>query len=73
MLVQSNVLYLHAPRLQAPAAALVAAKACAERAISALEGAGIFGVEMFLLPDGSVLLNEVAPRPHNRCGACLVR
>ena len=29
-------------------------------------GAGVFGVETFLLPDGSVLLNEVAPRPHNR-------
>ncbi len=28
-------------------------------------GAGVFGVETFLLPDGSVLLNEVAPRPHN--------
>ena len=26
---------------------------------------GIFGVEMFLLEDGSVLLNEIAPRPHN--------
>lgn len=25
----------------------------------------MFGVETFLLPDGSVLLNEVAPRPHN--------
>ena len=28
-------------------------------------GAGIFGVEMFLLEDGSLTLNEVAPRPHN--------
>ena len=26
---------------------------------------GIFGVEMFLLEDGGVLLNEIAPRPHN--------
>ena len=25
----------------------------------------MFGVEMFLLEDGGVLLNEVAPRPHN--------
>ena len=25
----------------------------------------MFGVEMFLLPDGRLLLNEVAPRPHN--------
>eukprot|EP00928_Gymnodinium_smaydae_P046981 TRINITY_DN31326_c0_g1_i1.p1 TRINITY_DN31326_c0_g1~~TRINITY_DN31326_c0_g1_i1.p1 ORF type:complete len:589 (-),score=89.73 TRINITY_DN31326_c0_g1_i1:271-2037(-) len=26
---------------------------------------GIFGVELFVFPDGSVTLNEVAPRPHN--------
>lgn len=28
-------------------------------------GAGVFGVEMFLLADGALLLNEIAPRPHN--------
>ena len=28
-------------------------------------GAGVFGVEMFLLEGGELLLNEVAPRPHN--------
>lgn len=28
-------------------------------------GAGVFGVEMFLLDDGILQLNEVAPRPHN--------
>ncbi|EFN54406.1 hypothetical protein CHLNCDRAFT_24868 [Chlorella variabilis] len=48
-----------------PAAAQRRAKEVAEQAIGALEGAGVFGVETFLLPDGSVLLNEVAPRPHN--------
>jgi phosphoribosylaminoimidazole carboxylase len=37
----------------------------AGRAISTLDGAGIFGVEMFLLMDGRVLINEIAPRPHN--------
>lgn len=29
------------------------------------EGAGIFGVEMFLMEGGELVLNEVAPRPHN--------
>lgn len=48
-----------------PVAAQRRAQEVAEQAISALEGAGVFGVETFLLPDGSVLLNEVAPRPHN--------
>eukprot|EP00878_Enallax_costatus_P018872 GHUV01019895.1.p1 GENE.GHUV01019895.1~~GHUV01019895.1.p1 ORF type:complete len:545 (+),score=113.92 GHUV01019895.1:191-1825(+) len=41
------------------------AREVAEKAVCCLNGAGIFGVEMFLLPDGSLLLNEVAPRPHN--------
>ncbi|KAJ3838332.1 AIR carboxylase-domain-containing protein [Lentinula raphanica] len=31
----------------------------------AFEGAGVFGVEMFLLENGEILINEIAPRPHN--------
>ena len=30
-----------------------------------LELVGVACVEMFLLPDGSLLVNEIAPRPHN--------
>jgi len=43
------------------------ALAAAEAAVQALPGdvRGVFGVELFLMPDGAVLLNEVAPRPHN--------
>lgn len=37
----------------------------AENAVKSFPGAGIFGVEMFLLPSGELLLNELAPRPHN--------
>uniref|UniRef100_J3KXD2 phosphoribosylaminoimidazole carboxylase n=2 Tax=Oryza brachyantha TaxID=4533 RepID=J3KXD2_ORYBR len=37
----------------------------AEKAIKSLEGAGVFAVELFLTQDDQVLLNEVAPRPHN--------
>ncbi|XVF06356.1 hypothetical protein REPUB_Repub06bG0041100 [Reevesia pubescens] len=37
----------------------------AYKAISSLEGAGVFAVELFLTRDGQILLNEVAPRPHN--------
>ncbi|KAI8031605.1 hypothetical protein LOK49_LG01G00229 [Camellia lanceoleosa] len=37
----------------------------AYKAVSSLEGAGIFAVELFLTGDGQILLNEVAPRPHN--------
>ncbi|KAK8849605.1 phosphoribosylaminoimidazole carboxylase [Kwoniella newhampshirensis] len=41
------------------------ARELAEKAVGHLEGAGIFGVEMFLMADGTLLLNEIAPRPHN--------
>lgn len=41
------------------------ARRAAEQAVACLKGAGVFGVELFLLKDGTVLLNEVAPRPHN--------
>jgi phosphoribosylaminoimidazole carboxylase PurK protein len=30
-----------------------------------LEGAGVFGIEMFLTDDGKILINEIAPRVHN--------
>lgn len=34
-------------------------------AVEAIQGFGIFGIEFFLLEDNSVLINEIAPRPHN--------
>ncbi|MEK7991955.1 MAG: 5-(carboxyamino)imidazole ribonucleotide synthase [Thiotrichaceae bacterium] len=37
----------------------------AAHAVEALEGVGVFGVEMFLTKTGEVLVNEIAPRPHN--------
>lgn len=42
-----------------------AAEQLALQAVSALQGAGVFGVEMFLLDGDRVVLNEVAPRVHN--------
>ena len=41
------------------------AKDMAIKSIEILDGVGIFGVEMFLTKKGEVLLNEIAPRPHN--------
>jgi 5-(carboxyamino)imidazole ribonucleotide synthase len=41
------------------------AQQIALQAVTALEGVGIFGVEMFLTQDEQVLVNEIAPRPHN--------
>lgn len=37
----------------------------AREAVEAIDGVGIFGVEMFLTSDKRVLVNEMAPRPHN--------
>lgn len=34
-------------------------------AVRAVGGFGTFGIEMFQLRDGSVIVNELAPRPHN--------
>lgn len=48
-----------------PGSVTAAASRAAEAAVACLEGAGVFGVELFLLPDGGIVLNEVAPRPHN--------
>ena len=41
------------------------AKRMAEMTMEVLKGAGIFGIEMFVTEKGDVLVNEIAPRPHN--------
>ena len=50
---------------RAPQAVLDAARRAAERTMQALEGAGVFGIEMFVDRSGRVLVNEIAPRVHN--------
>lgn len=35
------------------------------KSIEVLNGVGIFGVELFLTHSGKILVNEIAPRPHN--------
>ena len=42
-----------------------AAVQLAKDAIQCMDGVGVFGVEMFLLSDGQVLINEISPRVHN--------
>ena len=41
------------------------AKRVARAAAEAVAGAGVTGVEMFQTADGRILVNEIAPRPHN--------
>lgn len=52
------------PARVSPAVALEAA-AIARRVAEALDYRGILGVEFFLKTDGTLLVNEIAPRPHN--------
>ncbi len=41
------------------------AQAAARTILDALDYVGVIGVEFFVLPDGEVLANEIAPRVHN--------
>jgi len=41
------------------------ARAIAGEVAAALDLVGVLAVEMFLLPSGEILINELAPRPHN--------
>jgi len=45
----------------------VAARAAevALASVEAVDAVGVVGVELFLLADGTILVNELAPRPHN--------
>ncbi len=51
------------------------ARALARDTARAFDLVGLIGVEMFLLGDGRLLINEIAPRPHNSghftFGACV--
>ena len=42
-----------------------AAEAHVRRMLEGLEFVGVLALEMFVMPDGAVIANEVAPRPHN--------
>ncbi len=41
------------------------ARALANDALDELTGRGVYGIELFETPDGEILVNEIAPRPHN--------
>jgi 5-(carboxyamino)imidazole ribonucleotide synthase len=57
----------HAVLAPAAVAQSVAASAreIAIAAVEAVEAVGVVGVELFEMPDGRILVNELAPRPHN--------
>lgn len=55
-----------------PEAVADAAETLATRVADALGVEGLLTVEMFLLADGSLVVNELAPRPHNSFHTTLV-
>lgn len=44
---------------------IIKAEKVVQKVAKNLEGAGVFGVEMFLTNTGDVIVNEIAPRVHN--------
>ncbi|MFQ5476173.1 MAG: 5-(carboxyamino)imidazole ribonucleotide synthase [Nitrosopumilus sp.] len=41
------------------------AELIAEKTMTVLQGAGVFGIEMFVTKENSIVINEIAPRVHN--------
>ncbi|MEF8870675.1 MAG: 5-(carboxyamino)imidazole ribonucleotide synthase [Haloarculaceae archaeon] len=41
------------------------ARDVAHDVLDVMDGRGVFGIELFETTDGDILLNEIAPRPHN--------
>ena len=60
-----HILDLSFAPARVPEAAAEAARRHAAAVADALELVGVLAVEFFLLPDGTLLGNEIAPRPHN--------
>ncbi|CAD7055840.1 5-(carboxyamino)imidazole ribonucleotide synthase [Pseudorhizobium halotolerans] len=58
---------LHTSTLPARISDATAAHAAeaARRLLEALDYVGVIGIEFFVMPDGSVVANEIAPRVHN--------
>jgi 5-(carboxyamino)imidazole ribonucleotide synthase len=61
----NNILDMTIAPARIPDKVLAKAQDLAQKTLRALKGAGIFGIEMFVLPDEDVVINEIAPRPHN--------
>jgi 5-(carboxyamino)imidazole ribonucleotide synthase len=62
---RDHILDLSFAPARLPAAVAAAARAHAAAVAGSLDLVGVLALELFLLPDGSLLGNEIAPRPHN--------
>lgn len=62
---QNSICHLCYAPARIPDSVQLKAKLMAENAVKSFPSCGIFGVEMFYLENGELLINEIAPRPHN--------
>lgn len=62
---RNHILDLSIIPARVPSEVASAARDLACQIATALDYRGILGVEFFLLPDGKLVVNEMAPRPHN--------
>jgi len=62
---QDNILQMTIVPARVEPATVKAAEEVARETMSALQGAGVFGIEMFVDRKGAILINEIAPRVHN--------
>jgi 5-(carboxyamino)imidazole ribonucleotide synthase len=62
---RDHILDLSFAPARVPRPVAAAARGHAGRVAEALDLVGVLALEMFLLPDGRLLGNEIAPRPHN--------
>jgi 5-(carboxyamino)imidazole ribonucleotide synthase len=62
---RNHILDLSFAPARVPAAVAERARGHAAAVAAALDLVGVLALELFLLPDGGLLGNEIAPRPHN--------
>ncbi|HEV3026388.1 MAG TPA: 5-(carboxyamino)imidazole ribonucleotide synthase, partial [Planctomycetota bacterium] len=62
---QDNILLTTIVPARVEQATVKAAEDVARETMNALQGAGVFGIEMFVDRKGGILINEIAPRVHN--------
>ena len=62
---QDSILHMTIVPARVEPATVRAAEEVARETLNALQGAGVFGIEMFVDRRGGILINEIAPRVHN--------
>lgn len=62
---EDNILKITLAPARISESIMIQAKEIAEKTMGVLNGAGVFGIEMFLTQDNDIVINEIAPRVHN--------